>query len=360
MTVRLTTTAAERLSPATLGHAATGSTQHGAEAARAQRATAAAAKPAQAQAAPVGIQRPRAPGATAVFTARQSHLNEQVTGVQRALAFVETASGHLKTLKASLAGKLGAGAAKGDPATDLARFQSTWSQRAVATGGVLDAQLDVRPAGDAARTFRLRAIDTERWSAAGSEALTFYPAGLGKQTVTATFGDAPMDAAALARRLDNALATVGIRAGVDAEGEITLTVAETRWPTVRDRLMLQGGGKRFPGGRPSRAQADAAPEAVDPARWNVADRTGQRIALREVVRALDGLTRAERALNARLDAARGTLKEGLGASAGKHAIGAAQSVSTALDQPASFSVMKAVTSSLGGLSRARVETLLNV
>ena len=244
-------------------------------------------------------------------------------------------------------------------AARIAKFDALWSERATMAGGMIDAQLAVRPTGDATRTFRVRALDVEQWRSSGAETLTFHPTGVGKQAAAVSFEAAPIDAATFAKRLDRALAATGVRAALAADGQVDFTVAESRWPAVRDQLLVQGGGKRFPGGRPIRAQADAAPEALEPARWQVSDRTGQRAALRDVVRGLDKLMQADRTLRTQLDTAGQRLRNSAGEAA-KQAATASESVSGTLAASSEFNVLSAVTTTLSGLSRARVETLLKL
>lgn len=302
---------------------------------------------------------PRFPEVSVAFAARHAQLNADVTVAQRALAFVETAAGQLRGLKRAIGMVLSGAERGGDGAAALIeKFGAFWRDRAVLAGGVLDAQLAVHPAADAVCTFRMRALDVEQWRSGGAETLVFHPAGLGKQPIAVSFGDAPLDAAAFARELDCALACMGVRAALAVDGQIDFTVAESRWPTVRDHLMVQGGGRRFPGGRPSRAQVDAMPEAVDPARWQVTDRVSQRAALRDVVRALDGLTQADRTLRAHLDTKGQALQGDKNGPAVAQAETDIQSVSDALAESADFKVLSVVTSTLSGLSRRRVEALL--
>ncbi|WP_027782029.1 MULTISPECIES: hypothetical protein [Burkholderia] len=302
---------------------------------------------------------PRFPDVSVAFTARHAQLNADVTVAQRALAFVETATGQLRGLKRAISMVLSGAEQRGDGAAALiAKFGALWRDRAVLAGGVLDAQLVVRPAADAVCTFRMRALDVEQWRSGGTETLVFHPAGLGKQQASLSFGDAPLDAAAFSRKLDHALACTGVRAALAVDGQIDFTVAESRWPTVRDHLMVQGGGRRFPGGRASRAQVDAVPEAIDPARWQVTDRMSQRAALRDVVHALDGLAQADRTLRAHLDTAGQALQGEKYGPAAVQARTDIQSVSDALAESADFKVLSVVTSTLFGLSRGRVEALL--
>ncbi|CAG2377822.1 MULTISPECIES: hypothetical protein [Burkholderia cepacia complex] len=302
---------------------------------------------------------PRFPDVSVAFTARHAQLNADVTVAQRALVFVETAAGQLRGLKRTIGMALSGAERSGDGAAALiAKFGALWRDRAALAGGVLDAQLVVHPAADAVCTFRMRALDVEQWRSGGAETLVFHPAGLGKQPVSVSFGDAPLDAAAFTRELDRALACTGVRAALAADGQIDFTVAESRWPIVRDHLMVQGGGRRFPGGRPSRAQVDAVPEAIDPSRWQVTDRVSRRAALREVVHALDGLTQADRTLRAHLDTAGHALQGDKHGPAVVRATTDIQSVSDALADSADFKVLSVVTSTLFGLSRGRVEALL--
>ncbi|MPV70262.1 hypothetical protein [Burkholderia sp. BE17] len=302
---------------------------------------------------------PRGPGATAAFTAHHAQLNADVTAAQRALAFVETAGGQLRGLKRAISAVLsGAERDGGDAAARIARFGALWRDRAALAGGVLDAQLVVHPAADAVCMFRMRALDVEQWRSGGAETLMFHPAGLGKQAVSVSFADELLDATDFTRRLDHALAATGVRAALAADGQVDFTVTESRWPAVRDHLMVQGGGKRFPGGRPSRAQVDAVPEAVDPAHWKLTDLASKRAALRNVVRALDGLTEVDRSLRVQLDNAAQRLRGDTHESTDAQAMTVVQSVSGVLVEAADFKVLSVVTSTLFGLSRMRVDALL--
>ncbi|MPV69147.1 hypothetical protein [Burkholderia sp. BE17] len=157
------------------------------------------------------IEAVRAPGATTAFTARQVLLNAEVMAAQRTLAFVETATGQLRGLKGAISAMLSG--AERDACDAVAHIE--------------------------------------------------------------TFDALWRDRAALTYRLDRALAATGVRASVAEDGQVDFTVAESRWSDGRDHLMVQGRGKRFPGGRPGCVLTDAVPEAVDPARWRLVERASQ-------------------------------------------------------------------------------------
>ncbi|MEK6349365.1 MAG: hypothetical protein V4764_17915 [Burkholderia sp.] len=328
------------------------------------------------------------------FVARQAELNVAVTGAQRAAGFLDTARTRLGELKAALAAS-----AAGRPLPDgmldasLARVRAQWHARPAATGGALDASLAFRAAGDAQQRFRLRALDAAALAAGGAETLMFHPAGLGKASASVTFdaatlagdaladegaaGEAVFDAArsgdgpamvgqptrdALSRRLDRALAPVGIRVACDDVDGLTFTTAESNWPAVRDRMMIQGGGKRFPGGRPSRAQADALPAGIDPASWGVDSAAARHATLREVVRALDTVKRARAEVQHTLDRAKADVDGAVSSGGEVSKVGeAATAIAASFGQDrafGAFDIFASVASTVKGMSRARVAALL--
>lgn len=367
--------------------------------ARAARGTAAAPVARSAQAASpaaLATHAERGCGARAGFVARQAELNVAVTGAQRAAGFLDTARTRLGELKGALAAS-----AASRPLPDgmldasLARVRSQWNARPAAAGGALDASLAFRAAGDARQTFRLRALDIATLSSGGAETLTFHPNGLGKACASVTFdeaeaavavgefvddaaagdaasgGWAPSDAArsgagseaaerqahgALSRRLDRALAPIGIRVACDDANGLTFTTLESNWPAVRDRMMIQGGGKRFPGGRPSRAQADALPAGIDPASWRVDGAAARHATLRQVVRAIDEVKRARADVQRTLDRARADVTDAVPARGNVRE--AAGAIAASFGRDHAFGVFASVASTVKGMSRARVAALL--
>ncbi len=105
----------------------------------------AAAKPALAQQPATAADAARAPGATAVFTARQAQLNADVTGTQRALAFVDASAVQLRGLKAALSSTLG-GAARSGGRARLSRIVSAGREKGAQRQDGCQAQAQQGPA----------------------------------------------------------------------------------------------------------------------------------------------------------------------------------------------------------------------
>ncbi|WJF90799.1 hypothetical protein QS306_03800 [Paraburkholderia bonniea] len=311
------------------------------------------------------------------FVVQQADFNQRVTGAQRTRVFLEQATTQLHTLKNALGASL-AGAPEGEAAASrLAAFTAHWETRASATAGVLDADLRYHDDHGARQPFKVRALDWPAVNQAGAETLTVYPGGLGKTPVALSFAAQPEADEALARRIDRALAPAGIRAelkqpgnvpgahGLNASGasseasqqpSLVLSTPEAGWPEVRDQLMIQGSGKRFPGGRPSRAAAAPLPAAIEPQKWRIDERQALRDTLRQVVQAQALVGGALSHTETLLHEASTQIQAGLHAGvAGRQG---AQTFAQMLEPPLGYQTFAAIGSSLKGMSRARVNALL--
>jgi hypothetical protein len=291
------------------------------------------------------------------FAAQQGELNRHATAAQRALDFIDDAQAQLKSLKSALSAGLSARVV--DPAriaAQIERFDAHWAARASATGNTIDASLRFDPEGSARQVFAVRALDPAVLRSGGSETLTFHPQGLGKRAASVSFDAAPLAADALARRLDRALAPVGVRVELGPGDAMRFSVAEASWPAVRDGMMIEGGGKRFPGGRPGRAAVDAVPGAIEPRAWSVADRNAQRATLRSIVQADDRLGDARRSVKEALTRVEQAIRGGT-SQAGR-AGEMSNRFGDAIGKPDSFEAAAKVVSTLKGMNRDRVRALL--
>ncbi|MGC1550545.1 MAG: hypothetical protein WA777_18640 [Rhodanobacter sp.] len=162
----------------------------------------------------------------------------------------------------------------------------------------------------------------------------------------------------LLRQLDHALAPTGIRATLATDRSLVFSVSESRWPTIRDQLMLQGGGNRYPGGWPSRAKTEALPAAIEPRHWQVTDASAQRATLRRVMQALDQINTARTSVAKALDQAGSKMR----AVSDKQVSAAAQRVAsefaTTLEQTGDFQRFATIGSALRGVTRDRVLSVL--
>ncbi|WP_412530579.1 hypothetical protein [Burkholderia lata] len=284
------------------------------------------------------------------FASRQHGLNRQVTLAQRSLTFVDQTLRQLREINDAWS----AGDADGRLDARLRRFAAHWDTRAAATGGALDSALQFDPSGGAGRHFTVRALDAAQWARGGVETLTFYPHGLGKRSVSVSFDAAPITQVALERRLDHALAAVGVRVERGAQGALRFSVRESQWESVRDSLLIEGGGKRFPGGRPSRATIDAEPDAIDPHGWSRRDGTARR----DVTRAFETLLAVRRDVGQTLERARQAIRTGASSDGDPAQI--AQSIGAALSPAGEFQSFAVMAAALKGVSADRVGRLLDL
>ncbi|WP_153099502.1 hypothetical protein [Paraburkholderia hayleyella] len=350
MNVHLSPGSLERVAPLTSGASA--------QTAAATRAAAAQMPEASATPQARKAERYRGEGLNAriAFVAQQADFNQRVTGAQRTKVFLEQTLTHLQALKKALGVSIAGAPDRAAVASRLAAFDTHWQTRASATAGVLDSDLGYHEDHGARQPFQMRALEWPMVNHRGAETLTLYPGGLSKTPVTLSFDAAPEAEEALVRRIDRALAPAGIRVALKDRQDLVFSTAEVEWPEVRDQMMIQGGGKRFPGGRPSRAATTALPGAIEPQNWSIGDRSAQRDTLRQVVRALEQVGQAQAQMNVLLEEASVSIQAGL--RAGVDGRGGADAFAQALEQPTGFQVLAAIGSSLKGMSRSRVNVLL--
>jgi len=284
------------------------------------------------------------------FASRQHGLNRQVTLAQRSLIFVDQTLRQLREINDAWS----AGDADGRLDARLRRFAAHWDTRAAATGGALDSTMKLDPSGGARRHFTVRALDAAQWARGGVETLTFYPHGLGKRSVSVSFDAAPITQVALERRLDHALAAVGVRVERGAQGALRFSVRESQWESVRDSLLIEGGGKRFPGGRPSRATIDAEPDTIDSHGWSRRDGTARR----DVTRAFETLLAVRRDVGQTLERARQAIRTGASSDGDPAQI--AHSIGAALSPAGEFQSFAVMAAALKGVSADRVGRLLDL
>lgn len=165
-------------------------------------------------------------------------------------------------------------------------------------------------------------------------------------------GAAPAAAVSVLRQ---ALAPAGLHVQQDG-ADLWFSVDESRWPSVRDNLSVQGDGRRFPGGQPVRPVLEPQPSAIDVADWKLGSTAEQRQTLRSVVQA-----------QAMVDQAQQRLAEGrkkLVDSESAPALDWIQAKQTAAHvqaqlQGADFVQLAAVVPALRGLHSVRVRQLLS-
>ncbi|AKJ30342.1 hypothetical protein [Caldimonas brevitalea] len=300
-----------------------------------------------------------APLAGAGLRGWQPQFNGQVAGAQQALGFLDEADSQLQQLKATLSGKLAKGEA-GDSGTAeaLQRFEALWRRRSEASAASLDGQLAYQGKGGARQQFKIRGLDLKAVRAGAAETLAISVGASGQRAVRVHIDPALGDAE-VAARLDQALAPIGIRAGLDTQGRLGFSTPETNWPAVRDGLAMQGGGIRFPSGRFHSVRTEPEPQAVRPEGWQGNDRAALRQTLQQVVDALDRVRRSRDAIQQALDEAARQVDPPVAAVEGSWASTFTAEFESASREPG-YQLLSAIAPALIGIDRQRVMALLGL
>ncbi|MBS0353863.1 MAG: hypothetical protein JSR83_08160 [Proteobacteria bacterium] len=283
-------------------------------------------------------------------------LNRQASALQLTQAFTGRAQALLADLKKGVGDAL-AGQQMSDSGVQpqLQRFADFWQTRPSATDGSVDGALRLVGAGEARQGFRVRGLDTSGVAAAGAETLQFSVRGRLSARVSIEPGLSPR---VVGRRLDLALAPLGVRVAADADGVLQFSAAEADWPAVRDSLQVKGEGRRYPTGQFSRVRIDADAAAIRPDTWKVDSPAAQRQTLRAVVLAGQALE----TLQSTTDSALTHLAADVGApdtGEAQRAQGLATQFETQA-RTASFAALADVLPATRGLTRERVSALLGL
>lgn len=291
------------------------------------------------------------------LAARQARLNREVTGTQQALAWLDTLLPRLRDLARRLGIGNGDGAAPAALAESLDRLRACWERRHAESAGTLDADLEHFPAGDARQSFRIRGFDLAALAAPEAETLVFHPRGVGRRArvVVLAQGDLPEERV---RRLGAALAPDGIRVRADESGQLLFSIPESDWPALREQLLVQGGGRRFPAGWPGRVVAEALPGAIDPAQWSVDDAGARQQAFKQASAALIRAEHARNDLATRLAEAGTRIREERGRTDPERMRQAADAFASGLAGETGFRRLATAGACLRGLGRQRVASVL--
>lgn len=290
------------------------------------------------------------------FAARQIELNGRVTHAQRSLRFLDQALAGLQDLKLALGGSIaGHASAQAGLQQRLAEVRAQWQHRHQATGGALGPDLSFHDDGTAQQSFRIGALDMDSLQDERAEVLMVYPRGVGKPSTALVIDGQRRAPREWGRRLDYTLAPAGIQAALDDHGQLSCRMQESRWNELRERLMIQGGGHRFPAGQPARVAAIPAPPAIDPSGWQIGNAAEQRTALRHAVHAIDHLQLVRDSLASALEQAGGAIRADRRVGA-RDAADIGSSLAGALKQTGDFRRFAAIGAILRGLNEQRVRS----
>lgn len=290
-----------------------------------------------------------------------------VAGAQLSGVYLDRLQQGLQALRQHYTAQLGADAEQptvSAPAADALRagLKATWSQRARATGGALDAQLRIGEPGQARQDFHIRGLSRHALASGSREVLTVVT-GNAPAPLTATL-DPELGTQANLRRLDQALAPVGMRVRADATGEPVFSVPEAEWPRFHDRVLIKGEGRRFPDGQAQAVRTPALPSALGEAVFDApgGEPASLREALGRVTVGINAVTGAQQRAQALLVEQHQGLQyagqvQGTVKTTPERARTLADGFALRL-RDAGFARYEAVAPTVAGISRERVRSLL--
>jgi hypothetical protein len=285
-------------------------------------------------------------------------LQNDVSGAQQAIDFLEQSAAQLRALKTDIAAKLATRSMRdGQVEQRVRQFSETWRNRAQASGGTLDAQLNYSNQPSTQR-FTVRGMTLANLRNGARETLAISVGGgtAGLRSVHLAPG---LSDAEIVSRFDQAMAPAGVRVSVNKDGELVFTAPESAWPGIRDSLAVQGSGIRFPAGQLNRIKADAEAPVVMPEGWGTADVEAMRATLQQVTQALAhveaALAKVRQELAAATQRVQSELPEIEVAGMGQMA----EVFANVANEPG-YSALVSLTSALVGINRDRVVSLLRL
>lgn len=285
-------------------------------------------------------------------------LQNDVSGAQQAIDFLEQSAAQLRALKTDLAAKLATRQMRdGQVEQRVRQFSDTWRNRTQASGGTLDAQLNFSTQPSTQRfTVRGMTLANLRNGARETLAISLGGGTSGLRSVHLAPG---LSDAEIVSRFDQALAPAGVRVSVSKDGELVFSSAESAWPAVRDSLAVQGSGIRFPAGQLARVKAEAEVPIVVPEGWGTSDIEAMRATLQQVTQALAhveaALSKVRQELAAATQRVQSDLPEVEVAGMGQMA----EVFANVANEPG-YSALVSLTSALVGINRDRVVSLLRL
>jgi len=285
-------------------------------------------------------------------------LQNDVSGAQQAIDFLEQSAAQLRALKTDLAAKLATRTMRdGQVEQRVRQFSETWRNRGQASGGTLDAQLNYSNE-PATQRFTVRGMSLANLRNGARETLAISVGGgtAGLRSVHLAPG---LSDAEIISRFDQAMAPAGVRVSVNKDGELVFTAPESAWPGIRDSLAVQGSGIRFPAGQLNRIKADAEAPIVVPEGWGTADIESMRATLQQVTQALAhveaALSKVRQELAAATQRVQSDLPEIEVAGMGQMA----EVFANVAHEPG-YAALVSLTSALVGINRDRVVSLLRL
>ncbi|CAH0271129.1 hypothetical protein SRABI118_03494 [Massilia sp. Bi118] len=286
-------------------------------------------------------------------------LQDQVARAQQALDYLDQVAGQLESVKGELSSRLaGARSATRQQAssaqlnTQVRQLVSTLAARRKKAGGGVDSNLNFS-SKPAVQRFRIHGLDLASLRSSGPQSLAFSVGGIGGPQLSVNIDPSQTDEE-IAAAVNQALAPMGVNAGLDGQGGFVFTTPESNWPAVKDSIAISGRGRV--------GTEEVAPELA-PQQWTGNGGNGNgsgdalRASLREVVQALERVRRSRDAASNALSAA--TVEMTQATTPPPEAQDAAQEFATTASNP-DYESLLSLTSALVGVSRERVLALLGL
>lgn len=275
------------------------------------------------------------------------NLQAGVARAQQAVEYLQRLEAQLESIKAELAAKISSRSSSRQLENRTRELTRTLENRTTEGGDGIDADLNFNHGQPADVQFAIQGMDLEALRKQAPITLGFSIGAIGGPQMSATI-EAGLSDDDIARRLDRALAPMGVRAGVDEKPQLVFRARESKWSGIKDAIAVTGRG---------RVDTKAFEPALAPQDWQMGNVDALRESLREVVQALARVRRSQAAASAALSAAMARNAQPdmpvseLNAVSGNFALSAASH---------DYASLVEISSALVGVNRDRVQALLGL
>ncbi|WP_256079437.1 hypothetical protein [Massilia sp. YIM B04103] len=286
-------------------------------------------------------------------------LQNDISGAQQAVDFLEQSAAQLRALKTELAGRLASRQQRdGQVEARLRQFNDTWRSRSEAAGGTLDPQLEFSSSEPAVQRFTVRGMSMANLRSGARETLAISLNGSAQNLRSLTLTPGLSDGEIVAR-FNQTLAPAGMSVSVNDAGELIFVAEEALFPAIREGFSVQGGGIRFPAGQLNRIKTEEEAPIITPEGWGASDVESIRRTLQQVMQALSHVEAALAKVNAALYEASHRAAAAMAEIDVAGIDEAALRFADVAKEP-SYSNLLALNSALVGISRDRVVSLLRL
>jgi hypothetical protein len=194
---------------------------------------------------------------TSKSTSFSLQLNQQLSSMQSADSYLGDLQTRLSQLKLNLSRQISSPQPDGEDSIRqvVQQVGDLLKERSQRSGNSLDANLKLRLTEPVRSRFSLQGLESlENIRQSGRETLLFSGGRQLAEPVAVVLDDDMSDEQIL-RRFNGSLGQAGIRAELDANGELKFSAREGDWQKLKDQLAVQGEGKLFDKGKYVRVQS---------------------------------------------------------------------------------------------------------